>query len=132
MSPNSSPELLTIVDSYEHFKRLIQRASEEAILCRLSTQYTFQLSDLLVKLQALKKKAERRDHRELNNLRARSSTTTYDSEDEDDNVFRQVHPPPPPLSGIILNIGTKVQLLLILSNLTQNQINLHQLQFSLQ
>ena len=89
------PELLTIVDGYECFKRHIQRASEEAILRRLSTQFTFQLSDLLVKLQALKKKAERRDRQELNNLRTRSSTTTNDSEDEDDNVFRQVHTPPP-------------------------------------
>ena len=83
------------MDGYERFKRRIQRASEEAILRRLSTQFTFQLSDLLVKLQALKKKAERRDRQELNNLRTRSSTTTNDSEDEDDNVFRQVLTPPP-------------------------------------
>jgi len=115
------------VDGYERFKRRIQRASEEAILRRLSTHFTFQLSDLLVKLQALKKKAERRDRRELNNVRTRSSTTTNDSEDEDDNVFSQVQTPPP-LPGIIFNIGTRIQLLLTLSNLTQNQINLHQLQ----
>ena len=75
------------MDGYERFKRRIQRASEEAILRRLSTQYNFQLSDLLVKLQTLRKKAERRDRRELNNLRTRSSTTTDNSEDEDDNVF---------------------------------------------
>ena len=67
---------------------------------RLSTHFTFQLSDLLVKLQALKKKAERRDRRELNNVRTRSSTTTNDSEDEDDNVFSQVQTPPPPRDNI--------------------------------
>ena len=119
------------MDGYERFKRRIQRASEEAILRRLSTHFTFQLSDLLVKLQALKKKAERRDRRELNNLGARSSTTTNDSEDEDDNVFSQVHTPPL-FPGIIFNIRTKIQPLLNPSNLTQNQTNLHQLQFSLQ
>ena len=54
-SPPPPPELPTIVEDYECFKRRIQRASQEAILRRLSTQYTFQLSDLLVKLQTLKK-----------------------------------------------------------------------------
>ena len=49
------PELLVIVEGYERFKRRIQRSSEEAILRRLSTQYTFQLSDYLVQLQTLKK-----------------------------------------------------------------------------
>ena len=94
------PELLTIVEGYERFKRHIQRAFEEAILRRLSIQYTVQLSDLLVKLQTLKTRAERRERWDLNNL-VLASTTTDNSEDNGDNVFEEDYTPPPsPLSNL--------------------------------
>ena len=83
-----------MVEGYEKFKRRIQRSSEEAILRRLSTQYTFQLSDYLVQLQTLKKRAERRERRDLNNLISRPSTSTDESEDEEENVFHDDFPPP--------------------------------------
>ena len=98
------PELLVVVDGYERFKRRIQRASEEAIWHKLSTQYTFQLSDYLVQLRLLKIRAERRDRRELNNLTSESSTDTDDSEVDDDVVFDDEEPPLfPPLAVIIFN-----------------------------
>ena len=88
------PELLILVEGYERFKRRIQRVSEEAILRRLSTQYTFQLSDYLVKLQTLRTRAERRERRDLNNIRSRASTSTNESEGEEENVFDDYCPPP--------------------------------------
>ena len=92
------------MDGYERFKRRIQRASEEAIWHKLSTQYTFQLSDYLVQLRLLKIRAERRDRRELNNLTSESSTDTDDSEVDDDVVFDDEEPPLfPPLAVIIFN-----------------------------
>ena len=101
MKASPPPELLTIVEGYERFKRHIQRAFEEAILRRLSIQYTVQLSDLLVKLQTLKTRAERRERRDLNNLVTRASTTTDNSEDNGDNVFEEDYTPPPsPLSNL--------------------------------
>ena len=88
------------MEGYERFKRRIQRVSEEAILRRLSTQYTFQLSDYLVKLQTLRTRAERRERRDLNNLISRASTSTDESEGEDENVFDDdCSPPPSPCSG---------------------------------
>ena len=94
MKSSPPPELLVIVEGYERFKRRIQRSSEEAILRRLSTQYTFQLSDYLVQLQTLKKRAERRERRDLNNLISRPSTSTDESGDEEENVFYDNIPPP--------------------------------------
>ena len=93
MKSSPPPELLVMVEGYEKFKRRIQRSSEEAILRRLSTQYTFQLSDYLVQIQTLKKRAERRERRDLNNLISRPSTSTDESEDEEENVFHDDFPP---------------------------------------
>ena len=95
MKSSPPPELLVLVEGYERFKRRIQRASEEAILRRLSTQYTFQLSDYLVKLQTLRNRAERRERRDLNNIRSRASTSTNESEGEEENVFDDCCSPPP-------------------------------------
>jgi len=106
MKASPPPELLTVVEGYERFKRRIQRASEEAILRRLSTQYNFQLSDLLVKLQTLKTRAERRERRDLNNLATAPSTSTDNSEDEEDIVFDEDIQPPPPSLQSIDNIQT--------------------------
>ena len=53
MKASPSPDFLVVLDGYEQFKRRIQRVSEEAILRRLSSEYTFQLSVLLVQLQSL-------------------------------------------------------------------------------
>ena len=94
MKVTPPPELLVVVDGYERFKRRIQRASEEAILRKLATHYTFQLSDYLVQLRHIKVKAERRDRRELNNLISESSTSTDDSEGNDETVFDDEEPPP--------------------------------------
>ena len=90
------------MEGYERFKRRIQRVSEEAILRRLSTQYTFQLSDYLVKLQTLRTRAERRERRDLNNLISRASTSTDDSVGEDENVFDDDYSPPHPLVLVII------------------------------
>ena len=67
MNTSPPPELNIFMDGYERFKRRIQRASEEAIIRRVSSKLSYQLADLLVKLNLLKKKAERRDRQDLQN-----------------------------------------------------------------
>ena len=97
MKASPSPDLLVVLDGYERFKWGIQRVSEEAILRRLSSEYTFQLSGLLVQLQSLKKRADKRDRRTLNNPKSRSSFTTDKSGEDNNDVFdNDVTPPPSP------------------------------------
>ena len=97
MKATPSPDLLVVLDGYERFKWRIQRVSEEAILRRLSSEYTFQLSGLLVQLQSLKKRADKRDRRTLNNPKSRSSSTTDKSGEDNNDVFdNDVAPPPSP------------------------------------
>ena len=99
MKASPSPDLLVVLDGYERFKWGIQRVSEEAILRRLSSEYTFQLSGLLVQLQSLKKRADKRDRRTLNNPKSRSSSTTDKSGEDNNDVFdNDVTPPPLPPS----------------------------------
>ena len=121
MKSSPPPELLVIVEGYERFKRRIQRSSEEAILRRLSTQYTFQLSDYLVQLQTLKKRAERRERRDLNNLISRPSTSTDESEGEEENVFQHEVPPPSLIPVIIVNQLRITCYLHLLKKWNQNQ-----------
>ena len=61
--------------------------------------YTFQLSGLLVQMQTLKKRAEKRNRHALNNPKSKSSSTTDESGEEDDDVFdkdiaKTLLPPP--------------------------------------
>ena len=98
MKASPPPDLLVVVYGYERFKLRIQRVSEEAILRRLSSDYTLQLSSLLVQMQTLKKRAEEHDRRALNDPKSKSLSTTDESGEEDDNVFvEDIAPPPPPL-----------------------------------
>ena len=76
----------------------IQRVSEEAILHRLCSEYTFQLSSLLVQVQTLKKRAEKCDRRALNNVKSKSLSTTEESGEDEDDFFDKDIPPPPPYS----------------------------------
>ena len=78
----------------------IQRVSEEAILRRLCSEYTFQLSSLLVQVQTLKKRAEKCDRRALNNVKSKSLSTTDESGEDEDDVFDKDIPPPPPIHNI--------------------------------
>ena len=87
MKASPPPDLLVVLDGYEQFKRRVQRVSEEAILRRLSSEYTFQLSGLLVQMQTLKKRAEKHDRRALYDPKSKSSSTTDESGEEDDDVF---------------------------------------------
>ena len=53
MNTSPPPDLNVFMDGYERFKRRIQRASEEAIIHRVSSKLSYQLADLLVKLNLL-------------------------------------------------------------------------------
>ena len=55
------------------------------------------MSDLLVRLQTLRNRAERRERRDLNIIRSRASTNTDDSEEDEDEVFENDDEQPPPL-----------------------------------
>ena len=61
MKTSPPHDLLVVLDRYERFKRRVKRVTKEAILHRLSSEYTFQLSGLLVQMQTIKQRVKKRD-----------------------------------------------------------------------
>ena len=86
MSASPPPELSVVNDGYQRFKRRIQRTSQEAILRRVSTNLTYELSGLQVKLKMIKSKAERRDRAQLNDP-SYPIDTNPDNFGDEDEVF---------------------------------------------
>ena len=86
MSASPAPELSVVLDGYERFKRGIQRTSQEAILKRLPSHYTFILSGLQVNILRIRKKAWQRDKNDLNKP-SRPSANLSECSGDEDGVF---------------------------------------------
>ena len=81
-SPPPSTE--EILDSYESFKRRVQRTYQEAMLQRVDIKLTFHISELQTKLEKVKQRAERSLRKENPRLNDRHS---MDSDIEVDNML---------------------------------------------
>ena len=89
MSASPAPELSVVLDGYERFKRGIQRTSQEAILKRLPSHYTFILSGLQVNILRIRKKAWQRDKNDLNKP-SRPSANLSECSGDEDGVFEPI------------------------------------------